>query len=149
MKRTKTWMVAVALLCAIWVHPAYTKEKKSAEQSAAKSAMAAVDLNTASEAELDKLPGVGPATAKKIIAGRPYSSVGDLTRSGIPAKTIEKITPLVTVSASNSAGPRGNLPASSDRGRITSKPDAGTEFRIVLSTAVPGTREKEEQAAAV
>jgi hypothetical protein len=43
------------------------------------------------------LPGVGAATAKKIIAGRPYSTVGDLSKAGIPASTIQKIMPLVSL----------------------------------------------------
>jgi len=58
---------------------------------------AKVDLNAATQAELEKLPGVDEATAKKIIAGRPYSSVGDLAKAGVPAKTIDKITPLVSI----------------------------------------------------
>jgi DNA uptake protein ComE-like DNA-binding protein len=56
-----------------------------------------LDLNNASAAELKELPGVGDATAKKIIAGRPYSSVGDLSKAGVSASTIGKITPLVTI----------------------------------------------------
>jgi len=103
MRYLKTWVIAVALLCAIGIAPADSKEKKSQHQAAANASMPAVDLNTASEADLDKLPGVGPATAKKIIAGRPYRSVNDLTRSGIPAKTIQNITPLVTVSQAAAA----------------------------------------------
>jgi hypothetical protein len=58
---------------------------------------AKVDLNNATQSELEKLPGVGQATAKKIIAGRPYTTVGDLTKAGVPAKTVEKITPLVAI----------------------------------------------------
>jgi DNA uptake protein ComE-like DNA-binding protein len=85
MRYLKTWVIAVALLCAIGIAPAYSKEKKSQRQAASSASMAPVDLNTASEADLDKLPGVGPATTKRIIAGRPYASVSDLTRSGIPA----------------------------------------------------------------
>lgn len=66
---------------------------------AAKSAASAakVDINSATQAELEKLPGVGEATAKKIVAGRPYQAVGDLSKAGVPKNTIEKITPLVTV----------------------------------------------------
>jgi len=58
-----------------------------------------VDLNSATEKELEALPGVGPSTAKKIIAGRPYASSQDLSKAGVSAKTIEKLTPLVTVGA--------------------------------------------------
>jgi len=60
---------------------------------------AKIDLNSATQAELEKLPGVGAATAKKIVAGRPYQSVNDLSKAGVSKKTIDKITPLVSVGA--------------------------------------------------
>ena len=56
-----------------------------------------VDLNKATEAELQEISGVGEAYSKKIIDGRPYKSIDDLSKSGIPAATIEKIKPQVTV----------------------------------------------------
>ena len=64
-----------------------------------------VDLNSATEKELEALPGVGPATAKKIIAGRPYAAPQDLSKAGVSAKTIEKVTPLVTVGAAAPSAP--------------------------------------------
>lgn len=57
-----------------------------------------VNINTASEAELDKLPGVGPVTAAKIISSRPYSALEDLlTKKAVNKSTYEKIKDLITV----------------------------------------------------
>jgi len=58
---------------------------------------AKVDINSASQEDLEKLPGVGEATAKKIIAGRPYQTVEDLSKAGVNKSTLKKITPLVSV----------------------------------------------------
>jgi hypothetical protein len=56
-----------------------------------------IDLNSATEAQLESLPGVGPTTAKKIIAGRPYSSLSDLKRARVSQRTIDQLESLVTV----------------------------------------------------
>ena len=51
-----------------------------------------VDINSASAEELDKLPGVGPARAKAIIANRPYNGKDDLSqRKIIPANVYSQI----------------------------------------------------------
>jgi DNA uptake protein ComE-like DNA-binding protein len=83
-----------------------TKPAKTGKAKAAASG-APVDLNSATEAELEALPSVGPATAKKIIAGRPYTAVGDLSKAGLTAKTITAITPLVTVGPTAPPGAPG------------------------------------------
>lgn len=61
-----------------------------------------VNLNTATAAELNALPGIGPATADKIVADRtkngPFSSVDDLQRvAGIGAKKLDGLRDLVCV----------------------------------------------------
>jgi len=66
-----------------------------------------VDLNTASDKELESIKGVGPATAKKVIAGRPYKSVDELSKAGLSAKQVEAIKPFVTV---GSAAPAPAVP---------------------------------------
>lgn len=66
--------------------------------SFASSAYAQVDINTATETELTKLNGVGPATAAKIVAFRdlngPFKTCDELRKvKGIGPKKLESITP--------------------------------------------------------
>jgi competence protein ComEA len=76
-----------------------TQPKVKAKEKTKAVAAAPLDLNKASEKEMvEQLPGVGEATAKKIVAGRPYAKVDDLAKAGVPAKTIDGIRSSVTVS---------------------------------------------------
>jgi competence protein ComEA len=57
-----------------------------------------IDVNAASEDDLQRLPGVGPVTARNIVLARPFKAVEDLNRvKGIGPKTLEKVRPFVVV----------------------------------------------------
>ena len=62
---------------------------------------APVDLNRATQAELEALPGIGPATAQKIITAReeaPFTTVDELRSRGVLGeKTFDKLRDLLTV----------------------------------------------------
>ncbi|HBQ50574.1 hypothetical protein A3B42_05070 [Candidatus Daviesbacteria bacterium RIFCSPLOWO2_01_FULL_38_10] len=57
-----------------------------------------VNINTATQAELEALPGIGVVTASKIISGRPYSKIEDLLTLKIVSKSVfDKIKDLLVL----------------------------------------------------
>ena len=57
-----------------------------------------INVNSATGAELDTLPGIGPVTAEKIINNRPYSSVDELlSRKVVTDKVFSQIKDKITV----------------------------------------------------
>ena len=57
-----------------------------------------VSINSATQDELETLPGVGPVSANKIIDGRPYSTLEDLVSKKVVSSSVfEKIKELITL----------------------------------------------------
>ncbi len=77
-------------------HKAATKSD-TAKADTAKSGKTApagkMDINSASKDDLEKLPGIGPATSQKIIDGRPYKTKRDLlTKKIVSQSEYDKIS---------------------------------------------------------
>jgi len=80
-------LVATLLIFALAV-PAMAADKPAAAQTKVE----LIDINSASDAQLKSLPGIGDAYAAKIIAGRPYAKKDQLkSKQVIPAATYGKI----------------------------------------------------------
>lgn len=61
------------------------------------SAGALVNVNTATSAELDALPGIGPAYAGRIVENRPYSSFDDFKeKSGLSNTLVDNLKSLIS-----------------------------------------------------
>lgn len=111
MRRICTWCACIILTLAGSAGASQGTAKPAASQAAA----GPVNVNAATQADLEALPGVGPATAKKIIAGRPYTSAADLTKAGVSKATVDKIATMITFGAASSMSmpmPKPAAPAS-------------------------------------
>jgi competence protein ComEA len=94
-----TLIISAVFILGMGITTAQAAKKADAQKGVA----GLVDINSASQKDLEAVKGVGPATAKKIIAGRPYKSVDELSKAGLNAKAVEKIKPFVTVGSAQTA----------------------------------------------
>jgi comEA protein len=104
-------LVALVLLATVAVVSPHAMANASIQAQKTEQAVkpdAPLDLNKATAAQLEKLPGVGPATATRIVEYREkngaFKKVEDLMNvRGIGEKTFLSLKPLVTV-----VPPKGN-----------------------------------------
>jgi len=55
-------------------------------------------INSASQAELEELPGIGVSLAKKIIESRPYTNIDELiAKAGLTSKVLDQIKDSITL----------------------------------------------------
>ena len=80
---------------------ATTKPRSTAVSKKAADLTQPIDVNNAKQAELQKLPGIGPKLSQRILDERArarFKSIDELRRvPGIGPKTLEKLRPYVTI----------------------------------------------------
>jgi competence ComEA-like helix-hairpin-helix protein len=95
--------MGLLLVClALWLLASYTWQGNESPANALEQTGFVVDLNLASESELSLLPGVGPKTAKDIVAYRnrvgKFQSVDQLKQiPGIKQARFDAMSPYVTI----------------------------------------------------
>lgn len=76
--------------------PAVPAVPSAEKPAAAVAPLELIDINSATEAELRAIPGVGETYAKKIIAGRPFSNKSQLlSRKILPKPVYDKVKEMI------------------------------------------------------
>jgi competence ComEA-like helix-hairpin-helix protein len=114
--------------------------------------MLPLDINTCELDELTTLPGIGSNIAKKIIAGRPFSSIEDLRRiEGIGEAVFERISPSIVVSPVTTEVEQSQVETRIDLSGAAGEPasvedvPAGETNLVADNDITPGTAEVESE----
>ncbi len=96
-------------LCAAAAQPAHAQTSSSAHAAAKPASTGIVNLNTASPADLEALPGIGAKTAARIVEYRqkngPFKKVEELMNvRGVGEKNFLKLKPQITVGTPKAEG---------------------------------------------
>ncbi len=92
-----------------------------------------VDINSATQAELEAVKGIGPVTAKKIIDNRPYKSLADLKKAGLSPKEINEFKSSLVVKPA----PTPVSPAAAPEAKKTAEPAAAKTTKEVKPLIIP------------
>jgi competence protein ComEA len=120
---SKIWFLFICLVV-ISTLVLGVKTVSFAQKKATEVIGAVIDINTADEKTLESLPGIGKATSKAIVAGRPYKSIEDLKRvKGMSDAKIQALKDKVTVggAAASTASTAASQTASSTPKSATEK----------------------------
>lgn len=124
-------MISAVFILGMGVTSAQAAKKVDAQ----KSISGLVDLNNASQKDLEAIKGVGSATAKKIVAGRPYKSVDELSKTGLSAKSINSIKPFVTVGGAPAPLAAAATKATAAKTSVAAKAEAAKTSAIATTAA--------------
>ena len=84
----KLTVATFALLALFAASPLMAQPATKPAMPAATTAQPLLDINSATSAELDALPGIGAARSAAIIKGRPYKGKDELVQKGIIPQSV-------------------------------------------------------------
>ena len=121
----------------------------AAATAAPTSAASKIDINSASEKDLDALFGIGPVRAKAIVNGRPYEDLNDLVKKKVLTQAIfDKAKPkmaLANINTSSAAQLEKTLPGIGDvrsKAIVAGRPYASPQDLVTKGVLTQGVLDK-------